>query len=130
MNKKSKEECLCCKMQNNKRKVFENELTFAMYDEFPVTKFHMLIIPKRHFDNFFDISNSELLDLYTLIKYCKENICEKDKNVCGFNVGVNVGLVSGQSIPHVHVHLIPRRFGDIDDPRGGVRGVIPDKRIY
>jgi ATP adenylyltransferase len=113
-----------------KKIVSENELAFVLEDGFPVTQYHSLIIPKRHFANFFDVTNEELLAINELLKTRKEQILDLDKTVSGFNVGINIGESAGQSIFHLHVHLIPRRVGDIDKPKGGVRGVIPEKRSY
>jgi len=123
------EECVFCNLQK-KDKIVDGKLAFILEDHFPVTKYHSLIIPKRHFENYFDISEEELLEINNLLKLRKEQILSKDKTVTGFNIGINVGRDAGQSIFHLHVHLIPRRSGDIENPKGGVRGVIPSKRNY
>ena len=99
-------------------------------DSFPVTKLHTLIIPHRHVSNFFDLNTNELDDLSKILKDQRKNLLELDKNITAFNVGVNAGADAGQSIMHCHIHLIPRRKGDIENPRGGVRGVIPSKQKY
>ena len=111
-------------------KGFDGDLSFVLEDDFPVTKHHSLIIPKRHFKDFFDITNDELLEINKLIKIQKNLILKKDPSVEGFNIGINIGSAAGQSVFHLHVHLIPRRNGDIKNPKGGVRGVIPSKRSY
>ena len=121
--------CLFC---NTKESVLDNEnkLAFASYDSYPVTKYHCLIIPKRHIKDYFDLTNDELIACNALIKIMKDEIKNKDKTVEGFNLGTNAGKVSGQSILHCHFHLIPRRHRDVDNPQGGVRSVIPNKQHY
>ena len=89
-----------------------------------------MVIPKRHIKDYFDLTNEELLACNNLIKIIKKEIVNKDKTVSGFNLGTNIGKVSGQSIHHCHFHLIPRRMGDVDSPQGGVRSVIPNKQHY
>ena len=112
------------------RIIAENELCFAIRDGFPVTDLHTLIIPKRHVENYFDMSEEEVLSCNKLIKKMRNKIQELDPNVDGFNIGTNSGKVAGQSIMHCHIHLIPRRKNDVDNPQGGVRGVIPSKQHY
>ena len=80
--------------------------------------------------NFFDLTNDELVACNDLIKIIKKDIINKDPRVEGFNLGTNIGRVSGQSILHCHFHLIPRRSGDVENPQGGVRSVIPSKQHY
>ena len=121
--------CLFCDIKKSGC-AYENELAYASYDSYPVTEHHCLIIPKRHAIDFFDLSNEELLACNDLIKIIKNEIIKKDKSVKGFNLGTNIGKVSGQSIFHCHFHLIPRREGDVDNPQGGVRSVIPNKQHY
>ncbi len=121
--------CLFC-MVNKKEYIFENDLAFATYDSYPVSKFHMLIIPKRHVKNYFELSNDELLACNKIIVSCKIKIEIKDQTIEGFNVGSNIGRAGGQSIDHCHIHLIPRRNDDVKNPQGGVRGVIPSKQHY
>ena len=108
----------------------ENELAYASYDSYPVTEHHCLIIPKRHIKDYFDLSNLELVACNDLVQIVKDEIIAKDPSVKGFNLGTNIGKVSGQSILHCHLHLIPRREGDVDNPQGGVRSVIPNKQHY
>ena len=108
----------------------ENDLAFVIEDRFPVTIKHMLIIPKRHVGSYFDLYQPELNAINALVGRTRGLIEDVDKSVTGFNLGVNSGASSGQTVMHCHVHLIPRRDGDMDDPRGGVRGVIPSQRIY
>ena len=108
----------------------ENDLAYASYDTYPVSKHHCLIIPKRHIKDHFDLKNEELIACNDLIKIIKKEILEKDDSVKGFNLGTNIGKVSGQSIYHYHLHLIPRRENDVENPQGGVRSVIPNKQHY
>ncbi len=121
--------CLFCDIKKSGC-AHENKLAYASYDSYPVSEYHCLIIPKRHIKNFFDLTNDELLACNDLIKIIKDEITNKDQTVKGFNLGTNIGKVSGQSIFHCHLHLIPRREKDVDNPQGGVRSVIPKKQHY
>ena len=121
--------CIFCKISKEELQ-FENELAYSSTDSYPVSKFHSLIIPKRHVDNYFDLKNEELKACNELILKTKEKILKEDITVKGFNIGTNSGKTAGQSIMHCHIHLIPRREGDVENPQGGVRGVIPSKQHY
>ena len=121
--------CLFCNIKESDL-VKENDLAYASYDSYPVSEGHCLIIPKRHVKDFFDLSNDEIIACNDLIKEIKNEIIKKDNSVKGFNVGSNAGKISGQSILHCHIHLIPRRPGDVENPQGGVRSVIPSKQHY
>ncbi len=121
--------CLFCNIKENEL-AHQNELAYVSYDSYPVSKNHCLIIPKRHINNYFDLSKDELIACDDLIRVIKDQIIKKDKTVKGFNLGTNIGKVSGQSIFHCHFHLIPRREGDVENPQGGVRSVIPNKQHY
>ena len=121
--------CIFCNEKKNNI-VDENEHAYASYDPYPVSKKHCLIVPKRHVKNYFDLSEKEILACNQLIKSMKIKIEEKDKSVKGFNIGTNSGKAAGQSIMHCHIHLIPRREGDVKNPQGGVRSVIPLKQYY
>ncbi len=123
------EDCLFCHLGAD-RIVAENELCVAIWDAFPVTPLHTLIIPKRHVANYFDLYQPELNAVHSLLSEQRELIQSEDPSVTSFNVGINAGADAGQTIFHVHVHLIPRRQGDVEKPRGGVRGVIPGKQSY
>ena len=112
------------------RIIAENELCYAIRDLYPVSELHTLVIPKRHVADYFDLYQPERNAIHTMLEMERAGIRQKDANVSGFNMGVNSGEDAGQTIFHCHVHLIPRRQGDLDNPRGGVRGVIPSKRIY
>ena len=121
--------CLFCNVPSSDY-VFENNLAFSTFDSYPVSKYHALIIPKRHVENYFDMSEDEVLSCNQLIKKMKHKIQELDSTVDGFNIGTNSGKLAGQSIMHCHIHLIPRRKNDVDNPQGGVRRVIPSKQHY
>ena len=108
----------------------ENDLAYASYDSYPVSNHHCLIIPKRHIKDYFDMTNDELIACNDLIQIVKNEILSEDINVKGFNIGTNAGKIAGQSIMHCHIHLIPRREGDVENPQGGVRSVIPNKQHY
>ena len=112
------------------RIIAENELCFAIRDGFPVTDLHTLIIPKRHVADYFDLYQPELNAIHDLLSRQRQSIMHEDKTVTGFNVGINAGKSAGQTVFHVHIHLIPRRNGDVEEPRGGVRGVIPRNQSY
>jgi ATP adenylyltransferase len=122
--------CIFCTKINCKV-VSSNKYFFVIRDtSYPVTKHHTLIISNRHVSDYFDLNIDELDYLNKELKKQKEKLVELDNKITGFNIGVNVGKDSGQSILHCHIHLIPRRKGDVKDPRGGVRGVIPSKQKY
>ena len=121
--------CIFCKIRKEELQ-FENQLAYSSLDSYPVSEFHSLIVPKRHVETYFELTNEEILACYELILKTKENIFKKDRSVKGFNIGTNAGKVAGQSIMHCHIHLIPRREGDVENPQGGVRSVIPKKQHY
>ena len=121
--------CLFCSIKESGL-VKENNLAYASYDSYPVTNMHCLIIPKRHVKDYFELTNEEIIACNSLIKEIKYEIELKDIKVKGFNIGTNAGKISGQSIFHCHIHLIPRREGDVENPQGGVRSVIPLKQHY
>ena len=125
----STEQCLFCNKSKQKI-IYSSKLLFVVRDSYPVTKHHTLIIPHRHVSNFFDLNDEELNDLNKILKKQRTELLNLDKDISGFNVGVNAGKDAGQSIMHCHIHLIPRRKGDVENPRGGVRGVIPSKQKY
>ena len=124
--------CLFCDVQVNDRKriVAENELAYAIRDGFPVTDGHTLFIPKRHVADYFGLVQSEVNAINALMTEQKELLKISDPSIEGFNIGMNCGEISGQSVFHCHVHLIPRRKGDVEKPKGGVRNVIPHKGHY
>ena len=122
--------CLFCLSQNDERILQEYGSVFAILDKYPVTRGHHLIIPKRHVRDFFGMSEIEQRDSQALLMQLKQTITSEDSSVKGFNIGMNCGEVAGQTVMHAHIHLIPRRTGDVADPRGGVRGCVPDKMGY
>jgi len=111
------------------RVVEENDLALLILDGYPVSPGHSLIIPKRHVGSFFEVTRAERAALLALLDKAKE-LVEKDHTPDGFNIGINDGAAAGQTVPHLHMHLIPRYTGDQNDPRGGVRWVIPNKADY
>ena len=113
----------------NLEKIIENENAFAIYDGFPVSKGHVLVIPKRVVAEIFDLNNEEYSSCFNLVKDVKKILEEKFKPD-GFNIGINNGEKAGQTVFHAHIHVIPRYSGDVDNPRGGVRHVIPGKGDY
>ena len=122
--------CPFCGDRVENRIVEENATAIAIRDKYPVTEYHTLIIPRRHTPDFFTMTSQERKDTEALVLLMKKKILEKDSSVTGFNMGVNCGESAGQTIMHAHMHLIPRRDGDTPLPRGGVRGVIPEKMSY
>ena len=121
--------CIFCKI-GDERIIEETTSYVVVRDLFPVSKLHTLIIPKRHAETYFDLNDAELDEIPEILNRQRDAILGKDHTVTGFNIGINSGEDAGQTVMHCHIHLIPRRKGDMENPRGGVRGVIPDKRIY
>ena len=121
--------CLFCNTEN-KEYIFENNLAYSTFDTYPVSEFHLLIVPKRHIKNYFELTNNEMIACNKIILLSKNKIEQMDQTIKGFNIGINCGKAAGQSIMHCHIHLIPRREGDVENPQGGVRGVIPSKQHY
>lgn len=116
-------DCIFCKINEY---VLENELAYAIFDKMPISKGHMLFIPKRHVKDFFDITKDERHALFELLDEAKIML-DALYNPDAYNVGINCGEPAGQTVMHVHVHLIPRYKGDTASPMGGVRCVIPEK---
>lgn len=121
--------CLFCEIPPE-RVIASNELAYAIRDGFPVTPFHSLVIPKSHKIDYFSLSKDELLACDKLLRSLKDEIQTSDSEVTGFNIGLNAGESAGQTVFHCHFHLIPRRNGDVDEPKGGVRHVMPGKGHY
>lgn len=111
------------------RIVLAKELAFAVYDAFPVASGHALVIPRRHVLSFFEMTEQELLILYQLLREMRNRI-DRELDPDGYNIGVNNGPAAGQTITHIHVHLIPRYVGDVSAPEGGIRNVIPGRGCY
>ena len=121
--------CPFCKAESERDIIASSSLSVAFFDGFPVSPGHTLIIPRRHVASFFELTQEEQQDLLNLADRVKR-IVEERYHPDGYNIGINVGEAAGQSIFHVHMHLIPRYKGDVPNPRGGVRGVIPAKQNY
>ena len=121
--------CPFCKAESERDIIASTSLSIAFFDGFPVSPGHALIISRRHVASFFDLTKDEQQDMLKLADSVKRIVDEK-YHPDGYNVGINVGEAAGQSIFHVHMHLIPRYKGDVSNPRGGVRGVIPSKQNY
>ncbi|MFC4109311.1 HIT family protein [Micromonospora zhanjiangensis] len=119
--------CLFCQMGNPTLNtvVIQNSTCYARWDNFPAAEGHLEVVPKRHVVSFFDLTPGEVQDAYELLVRAQEQITER-WNAEGFTVGVNEGQAAGRTIDHLHIHLIPRYYGDVPDPRGGVRRIFPD----
>ena len=124
------EDCIFCNKTNCNIISSTNHFFIIRDTAYPVTKHHTLIITNRHVSDYFELSKEEINDLDQILKNQKKELKKLDKDISAFNIGVNIGKNAGQSIMHCHIHLIPRRKGDVEDPRGGVRGVIPEKQKY
>jgi len=120
--------CPFCLIQES-QKILENEFAVAFYDKYPVQKGHLLIIPKVHKPTYFDATEEEILAIHDLVRRGKE-LLDREFNPDGYNIGVNIGEFGGQTVMHLHFHLIPRYKGDIRDPRGGIRKAIPNLVQY
>lgn len=121
-------ECIFCNIERTI--IFENELSIAFFDKYPVTNKHTLITPKRHCKDYFDLSQPELNSMNRLVHQVKTYLIKEDNTIHGFNIGFNVGKDAGQTIDHCHMHIIPRRENDVPNPIGGVRNIIPGKGEY
>ena len=124
-----KNNCIFCSKEKLNI-IYEDDIFFVIRDSFPVTKDHTLIILNNHDKTYFDLRDKDILQLNNILKFQKESLMQNDNTITGFNIGINQGETAGQTVMHLHIHLIPRRKGDIEDPRGGVRGVIPSKQKY
>jgi diadenosine tetraphosphate (Ap4A) HIT family hydrolase len=111
------------------RIIHARESAVVIRDGFPVSPGHSLVIPKRHVSSFFEVTDDERNDLLSLLAEARDDL-ERQFRPAGYNIGINDGAAAGQTVPHLHIHLIPRYAGDRDDPRGGVRWVLPDKAAY
>lgn len=108
----------------------ESKYAISIFDKFPVTEFHSLVIPRRHVESFFELNQFEYLDCLSLLHQTKKRLFGLDKEISGFNIGINDGHDAGQTISHCHIHLIPRRKNDVKFPMGGVRHIFPEKGYY
>jgi len=120
--------CFFCNL-DPLRIIDSNDLCIVLRDDFPVSPGHTLVIPKRHVGSFFDLSVEERQALMALLESAKQAL-DTEYRPAAYNIGVNDGPAAGQTVPHVHIHLIPRYEGDRDDPRGGVRWIMPEKAKY
>ena len=127
--KRRNSDCPFCNPESEREIILESATTYAIFDKFPVSNGHALIIPKRHCSDYFSLTFKEQSACWFIMNKTKEIISEQF-NPDGFNVGINVKEPAGQTVSHVHIHLIPRYKGDVENPEGGVRGVIPEKCIY
>ncbi|MDB9882017.1 HIT domain-containing protein [Bacteroidia bacterium] len=121
-------DCIFCNISRNI--IAENELSIAFYDKFPVTSKHVLVIPKRHCNDYFELSQPEINAMNRLTHELKTKLSKEDTSITGYNIGFNTGSDAGQTVFHCHMHLIPRRKGDVENPIGGVRNLIPGKGDY
>ena len=128
MNENNTARCIFCTVEPEKM-IAQNDLCFAMKDEFPVSAGHVLIIPRRHVADYFDLTAEEVAAMQAMMREIKSRL-DDELSPDGYNIGVNVNAAAGQTVFHVHMHLIPRYAGDVPNPRGGVRGVIPEKKEY
>ena len=129
LTRKENPTCPFCNPDSARELIVESATAFAMFDKFPVSNGHALIIPKKHCADYFDLTFREQSACMFMLNTVKE-ILKKKLNPDGFNVGINISEAAGQTVAHVHIHLIPRYKGDVKEPRGGVRGVIPEKKNY
>jgi diadenosine tetraphosphate (Ap4A) HIT family hydrolase len=129
LKRKENPECPFCNPGSDRELIVESATAYSIYDKYPVSAGHALIIPKKHCANYFDLTFKEQSACMFMLNKVKEIVSEKF-NPDGFNIGINVGEKAGQTVNHVHIHLIPRYNGDVEEPRGGVRGVISEKQKY
>lgn len=120
--------CPFCEIPSE-RIIEETSATFMVFDGFPVSKGHTLIIPRRHVGSFFELDKKEQEDILSMLDKAKTRL-DADYAPDGYNIGINDGPAAGQTVPHMHIHLIPRYVGDQDDPRGGIRLIFPEKADY
>jgi diadenosine tetraphosphate (Ap4A) HIT family hydrolase len=122
------DECIFCNI-DKENILYQDDSWFAVYDNFPVSKGHVLLIPKRHVKTYFELNYIELASVGLNINIIK-HILDKKFKPTGYNIGINCGESAGQTVMNCHIHIIPRYDGDVSDPRGGVRGVIPEMQKY
>lgn len=122
-------DCIFCEKPSEEKLIFDDGTWKAVFDSFPVNEGHTLIIPNEHVETYFNLSPSQKESLHFAIEKVKEFLDNKF-HPQGYNIGINCGEAAGQTIPHCHIHVIPRYEGDVENPRGGVRGVIPSKMNY
>ena len=120
--------CPFCRLPRE-RILHEADTALALHDGYPLSPGHTLVIPRRHVASFFEITDAERADLMSLLAAARDDI-DRQFRPAGYNIGINDGAAAGQTVQHLHIHLIPRYEGDRDDPRGGIRWVLPDKAAY
>lgn len=124
-------DCLFCDKEDSKKHkiILENELFYSRWDNFPVSEGHAEIVPKKHIESLFELTREELIEMYDIIIKTK-NIIEEKYHPHGYNIGLNEGEAAGRTVHHLHVHIIPRYFGDVENPKGGIRNIILGKGDY
>lgn len=123
-------DCIFCRMLKDGESLEMNQFSFVVEDRYPSSPGHRLIIPIRHVVDPFELNDSELISMFELARSSTSSLKSSDPSVEGFNIGFNVGGVAGQTVEHLHLHIIPRRSGDVSDPRGGIRWVLPATAPY
>jgi diadenosine tetraphosphate (Ap4A) HIT family hydrolase len=121
-------DCPFCCLETNRIRL-ESEFAVAFADAFPITHGHTLVIPRRHIECLFDLTEDEQAEVWRIVAQVR-TILATELQPDGFNIGLNDGTSAGQTVMHAHVHVIPRRHGDVADPRGGVRWIIPQNAAY
>ena len=121
--------CIFCNLPTD-RIINEYKKIFIIRDLFPVTYLHSLVIPKRHVVSYFECNQDEYDEIPIILNTQKTELKLTDNSITGFNIGMNIGEDAGQTVFHFHIHIIPRRKGDMQNPKGGIRGVIPGKQKY
>ncbi len=122
-------DCIFCKLKNEERIIGECEQTITFIDNYPASPGHTLVIPKRHFATYFEATEDEILAIGKAVQAAKK-VLDKEFSPDAYNIGINNGLMAGQSVMHLHVHIIPRYKGDVENPKGGVRWILRDKANY
>ncbi|MDH3220598.1 MAG: HIT family protein [Gammaproteobacteria bacterium] len=131
MGSTANDRCIMCELRADRFEIVdENELCLTLRDSYPVTEGHRLIIPRRHAENYFDLNVEEVAAATRLMHQARTRLQADDASISGFNIGMNCGKSAGQSVFHAHIHLIPRRDGDQENPQGGVRKIFPEKAAY
>ncbi len=121
--------CVFCDRVASGDVMVANELAAAFHDAFPLSPGHTLVVPRRHEADYFALTVEELAAMWRLVGLARERL-QREQTPDGWNLGVNVGAAGGQTVGHAHIHLIPRHAGDVDDPRGGIRWIIPARVAY
>lgn len=124
-----KTSCLFCDLIGKSKVIYDSNSWIAVLDNYPVSNGHTLLIPKEHYETYFDLPDMLKESMHYAIEHIKEFL-DKEYTPDGYNIGCNCGEAAGQTIHHFHLHIIPRYNGDVENPRGGVRGVIPSKQSY